>query len=714
MALLALSACDGGTSVRAPSIASANSSGSSSPIESSQSLLSTSANDLPESQARSGSGNRWSEYFGDTDDSDHLTVLAGDSIQLDRCSVNFATLLVAGQLTVNDSLASCDEVTVRAQTVVVSGASARLAIGSNADSFDGKFRLTLTGDVGGSSRHGAEQRMLMVKDAATLEIYGSSAAKRSWSSLEGTVRRGDSVITLAHDTQWQVGDSIVIASSNVEPREAETRVISATDGRTFTLDQPLNFDHFGEQQELDGRILDSRAEVGLLSRNVIVEGDASSALTGIGASLAIVGSSLARPGDDEPLTLVEIEGLELRSVGQVARPERYAFMWYFVGNGRNHFIRNSAIHNSFHRGISVIDTDDVTVENIVSFDITSHAFVPSERGNEVRNTFQSNLAVLTRRIVDHQRFAFPADTLGQSEQSEHRASAFWLRNTFNTVTANRAAGVLGGHGFYYDPVTEQSDLLAYNASGTDRICAFTDNLAHSIYHPLDGSALSLDNAAGFGLFMDHPGSILRTDPVLESRCVFDGVAVYKAHSGGVWLQRNSTLRRAVVADSHVGVVGGDILDDVVVAGQTANALNSYPLPVTETERAPRFAHPENSLGGFYQLPTGPRSSRAKRFNAFSCLDLNACFVSANNEAGEIDQFIDATIDSVRLVGTPQGFIGQFQQANLSESDSINWGQFTDVDGSLTGVPNETRSLSHPDFFDIRLPFDSVHGWNWQL
>ena len=711
---LCIVACDGSSQDSTPTAEAANGE----PVtdtpssDSPNRRLIAESRDIPEINARSGSGFTWSDYFGSTSMNDHLTILVDDVIQLDVCNVEFATLLVAGQLIINDSLSSCGEVVMGAQTIAISGSTARVAIGSNANPFDGKFRLSLKGDAFGPTRDGVEQRMLMVRDGAALEIYGASAAKRSWTSLDGTVRRGDTTIVLAQDSQWETGDVIVIAASNVDPREAEMRVIVATDGRTLTLNEPLKFDHFGEQQILDGRMLDSRAEVGLLSHNVIIEGDETSELTAQGASIVIVGNSILRPLADEPLTRVEIEGLELRHVGQSARPERYGFMWYFVGDGRNHFFRNSAIHHGYQRSISVVDTDDVTVENVVSYDIQSHAFVPSERGNEVRNTFRRNLAVLTRREFAHQQFSYPANIVGQSEQAEHRASAFWLRNTFNFLEGNRAAGVLGGHGFYYAPINEQADIAAYQASGTDRICAFDDNLAHSLFSVLDESALNSENASGFGLFMDHPGTLLRRSPELASHCVFDGLSVYKAQSGGVWLQNNTTLKRTVIADSQAGVVGGDVLDDVVVMGQSDNALNSYALPADETDRATSYAHPAFSLGGFLQLPETARSSSSKRFNTLSCINLTACFVSVGNEVGEVNQYRGAIIDNVRLVDTPQGFIEQSRRALFADGDMPDWGRFTDVDGSLTGVPDETRSLGHPDFFDIRQPVTGIHGWEW--
>lgn len=57
--------------------------------------------------------------------------------------------------------------------------------------------------------------------------------------------------------------------------QAETRTITATTGTVLTLDKALTFMHFGVLQTFKGgsRTLDERAEVGLLTRNILVQGD---------------------------------------------------------------------------------------------------------------------------------------------------------------------------------------------------------------------------------------------------------------------------------------------------------------------------------------------------------------------------------------------------------------------------------------------------------
>ena len=76
----------------------------------------------------------------------------------------------------------------------------------------------------------------------------------------------------------QVGDSLVIASSSFYAEEVDETTIKAlsyapgTDTTTITLAQPLVYTHLGEVVSVAGeaKVLDMRAEVTVLTRNVLV------------------------------------------------------------------------------------------------------------------------------------------------------------------------------------------------------------------------------------------------------------------------------------------------------------------------------------------------------------------------------------------------------------------------------------------------------------
>lgn len=51
------------------------------------------------------------------------------------------------------------------------------------------------------------------------------------------------------------------------------------------MKSPLRFGHFGELQTFGGEVFDMRAEVGLLTRNVVIQGDSVSTAKQFGATV---------------------------------------------------------------------------------------------------------------------------------------------------------------------------------------------------------------------------------------------------------------------------------------------------------------------------------------------------------------------------------------------------------------------------------------------
>lgn len=94
-----------------------------------------------------------------------------------------------------------------------------------------------------------------------------------WSRLAETAEIGATSITLEVEPDWKVGEIFVIAGSNFNNVEDESRVITAVDGATLHFDEPFLFMHLGEAPEFDGVEMPMRTEVGLQSRNVIFRGD---------------------------------------------------------------------------------------------------------------------------------------------------------------------------------------------------------------------------------------------------------------------------------------------------------------------------------------------------------------------------------------------------------------------------------------------------------
>jgi hypothetical protein len=117
---------------------------------------------------------------------------------------------------------------------------------------------------------------LVCRPGGRMELHGAPMS-RTWLDLGEPAKAGDSRVTLAEEVSgWHAGDDVVVTGSRHESslgaggfREhadrlgSEERRIASIDGRTITLDRPLERDHAGA-----GRY---RSEVANLSRTVIVE-----------------------------------------------------------------------------------------------------------------------------------------------------------------------------------------------------------------------------------------------------------------------------------------------------------------------------------------------------------------------------------------------------------------------------------------------------------
>lgn len=102
-----------------------------------------------------------------------------------------------------------------------------------------------------------------------------------WTDLKTTAAAGSSTITLNDITgaplDWAMGEKIVIASTDLNGEHAEERtIVSVTNADTnpvITLDRPLVWEHYAGAQQFGADTIEMRAEVGLLSRNVVYRGD---------------------------------------------------------------------------------------------------------------------------------------------------------------------------------------------------------------------------------------------------------------------------------------------------------------------------------------------------------------------------------------------------------------------------------------------------------
>src|SRR5678815_1924353 len=188
-----------------------------------------------------------------------------------------------GGLTINGKLTFADKSDLELTTewVMVHG---ELAIGTEASPYTHKATITLTDNVKAEQMMGMGDRGIMLS-GGTLNLHGDRT--NTWTKLAKTAEAGSNSIEVLNAAQWLVGDEIVLASTDFNPRQAERRTIAAISGNTITLDKKLEYMHFGKITFN----VDERGEVGLLSRNIKIQASADAEASFFGGHVMAMGAS---------------------------------------------------------------------------------------------------------------------------------------------------------------------------------------------------------------------------------------------------------------------------------------------------------------------------------------------------------------------------------------------------------------------------------------
>src|SRR5690606_2739477 len=109
----------------------------------------------------------------------------------------------------------------------------------------------------------------------------------TWTKLSATAEKGATRIQVLDASGWRVGDEIILASTDFDPKQAERRSIAAISGNTITLDKALDYMHFGKIT-FD---VDERGEVGLLTRNIKIQASADAEESYFGGHIMAMPSS---------------------------------------------------------------------------------------------------------------------------------------------------------------------------------------------------------------------------------------------------------------------------------------------------------------------------------------------------------------------------------------------------------------------------------------
>lgn len=567
-----------------------------------------------------------------------VVIPGGRTITLDVSPPALARLTVEGTLTIADST----DVRLTTCGIVVQDGG-RFEAGSEEHPFAHRLTITLTGSDAGESVMGMGSKLLGVM--GTLDLHG--APRAGWTRLGASARAGASTFQLADDPGWTAGDRLVIASTEFVPTEAEEVTVTGVQGTTVTIDRPLQFFHYGERQTIEGRTLDEHAEVGLLTRNIVIQGDSSSNATGFGGHVMVMRGGTAH-----------VEGVEFYRMGQRGRQARYPMHWHLAGDTHGQYARRNSIWHTENRCLTVHGTNGVLVAGNVCYDHPGHGYFV-EDGSETGNTFDGNLGLGTR-VPAAGAVILPSDST---------PATFWITNPDNTFRNNVAAGS-AAFGFWI-ALPEHPTGLSANAAQWPRqtpLREFSGNVAHSNRRP----GLNVDN----GPRPDHSTEVTvyapRAMPGAESpsvTAVFANFTAYKHAGRAVWLRGNDhRMTGAVLADNGTGATFASTesyLDDALIVGESGNNRNPLGGP--------------NPTRGFqyYDGRVAARRSTFVNFRPAAGLTTAALsFNPANSFAVSTTSFAEGLrfVDAARM----------YVDAPDPTKDGDRAAVVRDADGSLTG------------------------------
>jgi cell migration-inducing and hyaluronan-binding protein len=603
------------------------------------------------------------------------------------------SLTIEGRLVFADT----QDVGLDTEWIYVSGGE--LQIGTADNPFRHKATITLTDNVPGEDINAMGDRGIMLM-AGKLTMHGDR--ENAWSKLTATAQAGATSIEVLNAAGWRVGDEIVLASTDFDPRQAERRTIAAINGNDVTLDRPLDYMHFGEVTFG----VDQRGEVGLLTRNVRVQAseDAEESYFG-GHIMAMIRSQL------------HVSGVELVRMGQHMTLARYPIHWHMLGEGQGQYIRNSAIHDTFNRCVTVHGTNNVTVENNVTFNTVGHCFF-MEDAVETGNQFIRNLGIQTKCHPTlpcvPTNLAPGGTTSGPAGQrtgqvlipSDNTASTFWITNPDNIYRDNVAAGS-DQTGFWFAlPVHptgqfEGTPRSAETWPRRTRMREFSGNTAHSNFDGLMfDRGPNPDGTFSVGGSNYHfpvaDGADPNGQPLVSH---FADFTAYKNRHGAVWARGEMHLFTNLrVADNAIGfthaasAVGRSEytsrVQDSLFVGESANVGNPRTPAEVAYGRSLPNEHADYPIRGYeyYDLRHDVVNTRFVNFMPNAVRDAGALSYLMYTSFGmSTENAIEgASFENAKPVSFPpvvRRWSSDFGRQNAWRGATIH-----DRDGSVGGVP----------------------------
>lgn len=542
-------------------------------------------------------------------------------------------------------------------------------------------------------------KCLVVATGGHIDMHGQVG--ETWTTLQTTALANDTSITLTTSPGWKVGDEIIIASTDFGPmykydkakgsiswagasrdleEQSEKRKIKSISGNIITFDEPLKYNHWVNEYY--------SAEVGSLTRRIVIQGDESSDDTLFG------GHFLVRYAN------TRVTGVEFTRMGQLGVLGRYPVHFHMAGDVRDidAYIKDCSIHDNYQRCLVVHDTHGTLIENNVAYKTNGHCYFLEDAGERM-NVFHRNLGIHAIPVPDELELQklIISDKITYNIQlipTDNSPSIFWITNPNNTFTDNVAVG--GRLGFWFLPPLRVRFPSSLNYGENDEIVRprssplklFKGNIAHSCSDTgleIDEYLKEDDTTESGGYWVARQGPFDPTSedvskyPILEIK--FENFTAYKCRSFGVWGKSSMRFTGMRLFDNRFGLMvnGETMVEDSLFVGETDNPGNpwqqgtdrQYPSPWGDSS-LPIIGHQTYDNGG-------PQYSRNNVFLNYKSNDIRKAGALGPLENGPYLLNTENRVYNLEFDDSDRVYV------DLRANDGPYGFNIMDIDGSVTDL-----------------------------
>ena len=325
---------------------------------------------------------------------DFVVIGEGQTMLLDMDTPKLKFLLIKGGTFIFDN----KDIQLHAEHILILE-NGTFLIGSKEERFQHQACITLHGHVRSKELpvYGAKSFSLRT---GYLGLFGRHIMN-TWTRIDDTLEPGATEMSVLNSVaDWGIGSEIVVATTSKSLRENEVLNITgiSSDGMRIYFTPSLKYKHISIVQNIEGHIIETRAEVGLLTRNVKIQGSRHDEWDGIieacpkefdpdqfaqqtcfdGAFGEERGSDQFgvqimvhshKEGHDKGLAVAHFDHIEVTHAGQAFRLGRYPIHFHMEGDVHGSYVVGCSIHRTFNRAVTMHGIDNLRVERNVIYDI---------------------------------------------------------------------------------------------------------------------------------------------------------------------------------------------------------------------------------------------------------------------------------------------------------------------------------------------------------